>query len=187
MQGVKNAKLRGHASPSGTTRWVVIMVMKFSLNFGIISYLTGCQSVRRIALCSGLLGVTSCSLAYKSITSISEESGISTSILMIMMMMAVVVVVVVVVVVMMMMIPADRNVVQKEAEKNLKYRSLCIEIQRMWNLKCTIIPITIGATGIVTRSLRKKFGSCTRKTFDRFITKDSYIWNITHNTESTAE
>jgi predicted Holliday junction resolvase-like endonuclease len=30
-------------------------------------------------------------------------------------------------------IPADRNVVQKEAEKKLKYKSLCIEIQRMWN------------------------------------------------------
>jgi ABC-type methionine transport system permease subunit len=25
----------------------------------------------------------------------------------------------------------------------------------MWNMKCTIIPVTIGATGIVTRSLRK--------------------------------
>jgi len=25
----------------------------------------------------------------------------------------------------------------------------------MWNLKCTIIPVLIGATGIVTRSLRK--------------------------------
>ena len=35
-------------------------------------------------------------------------------------------------------IPADRNVVQKEAEKKLKYKSLCIETQRMWNLKCTI-------------------------------------------------
>jgi len=34
--------------------------------------------------------------------------------------------------------------------------------------------------------LKEKFGSCTRKTFDRFITKDSYAWNITHNTESTA-
>jgi len=28
-------------------------------------------------------------------------------------------------------IPADRNVVQKEAEKKLKYKSLCIEMQRM--------------------------------------------------------
>ena len=48
-------------------------------------------------------------------------------------------------------IPADR----KEAEKKLKYKSLCIEIQRMWNLKCTIIPVITGATGIVTRSSRK--------------------------------
>jgi len=37
----------------------------------------------------------------------------------------------------------------------IKYKSLCIEIQRMWNLKCTIVPVVIGATGIVTRSLRK--------------------------------
>jgi len=49
----------------------------------------------------------------------------------------------------------DRNVVQTEAEKQLKYKSLCIEIQRIWNLKCTIIPVIIGATGIVTRSLKK--------------------------------
>jgi hypothetical protein len=50
-------------------------------------------------------------------------------------------------------IPADRNVVQKE--KKLKYKSLCTEIQQMWNLKCTIVPVIIGATGIVTRSVRK--------------------------------
>ena len=57
----------------------------------------------------------------------------------------------------------------------------------MWNLKRTIVPVIIGATGIVTRSLRKKFGNYTRKTLDRFTTKDSYTWNITHNTESTAK
>ena len=54
-----------------------------------------------------------------------------------------------------MAIPADRNVVQKEAEKKLKYKGLCIEMQRMWSLKCTIVPVIIGATGIVTRSLKK--------------------------------
>jgi hypothetical protein len=70
-------------------------------------------------------------------------------------------------------IPADRNVVQKEAEKKLKYESLCIEIQRMWNLKCTIIPITIGATG--NEKLKEKFGSCTRKSFDRFTTKTTIL------------
>ena len=50
-----------------------------------------------------------------------------------------------------MAIPADRNVVQNEAEKQLKYK----KIQRMWNLKCTIIPVIIGATGIAMRSLMK--------------------------------
>ena len=52
-----------------------------------------------------------------------------------------------------MAIPADRNA--KGSGKEVKYKSLRIEIQRMWNLKCTIIPVIIGATGIVTRSLRK--------------------------------
>ena len=54
-----------------------------------------------------------------------------------------------------MAIPAGSNVVQKEEEKTLKYKSLCMEIQRMWNLKCTIVPVITGATGILTRNLRK--------------------------------
>ena len=52
-------------------------------------------------------------------------------------------------------IPADRNAVQKEEENKLKYKSLGIKSQRMWNLKFTIIPLIIGATGLVTRSLGK--------------------------------
>jgi hypothetical protein len=52
-------------------------------------------------------------------------------------------------------LPADRNVVQKEAYRKLKHKSLSIEIQPMWNLKSTIIPVIIGATGIVTKRLRK--------------------------------
>jgi len=34
--------------------------------------------------------------------------------------------------------------------------------------------------------LKEKFGNYNRKTLDRFTTKDSYTWNSTHNTESTA-
>jgi len=33
-------------------------------------------------------------------------------------------------------IHTDRNVMQKKAGKKLKYKSLCIEILRMWNVKC---------------------------------------------------
>jgi hypothetical protein len=52
-------------------------------------------------------------------------------------------------------IPSDRNVVNKEAEKKLKYKNLSIEIQRMWNMKCLVILAVIGTTGIVTKGLKK--------------------------------
>jgi phage/plasmid-associated DNA primase len=60
-------------------------------------------------------------------------------------------------------IPVDRNVVQKEAEKKLKYKCLGIVIQRMWNLKCTIIPIITGVTETITRSLRKNLEAISGK------------------------
>ena len=41
---------------------------------------------------------------------------------------------------------ANRNAVQKEEEKKLKYKSLCTEIQRMWKLKRKIVPVIIVAT-----------------------------------------
>jgi len=44
-------------------------------------------------------------------------------------------------------------------EKKLKYKSLYIEIQRLWNLKCTIVPVIIAAIGIVMRSFRKNLDS----------------------------
>jgi hypothetical protein len=43
----------------------------------------------------------------------------------------------------------------KGSGKKLKYKSLYIDIQQMWNLKCKIIPVITGATVIVTRRLRK--------------------------------
>jgi hypothetical protein len=52
-------------------------------------------------------------------------------------------------------VPADRNVVQNEAEQKLEYKSLGIEIQRMWNLTCTVIPVIVRTTGRLTKSLRK--------------------------------
>jgi hypothetical protein len=48
-------------------------------------------------------------------------------------------------------IPSDRNVIQKEAEKKLKYKNQSIEIQRLWNMKCFVIPVNIGAKGIVSK------------------------------------
>ena len=85
-----------------------------------------------------------------------------------------------------MAIPAERNVVQKEAEKKLKYRSLCIDIQT--NVEPQMYDCTSNnwSHWNSNEKLKEKFGSCTRKTFDRFTKKYSFTWNITHNTESTA-
>jgi hypothetical protein len=52
-------------------------------------------------------------------------------------------------------IPGDRNAIQKEAEKILKYKDLTIEIQRTWIVKTRVMPLTIGATGTISKSFRK--------------------------------
>jgi hypothetical protein len=52
-------------------------------------------------------------------------------------------------------IPGDRNVIQKEAEKILKYKDFTVEIQRMGNVKTRVIPVIIGATGTISKSFRK--------------------------------
>ena len=52
-------------------------------------------------------------------------------------------------------ISGNRNVVKKEAVKILKYKDLTIEIQRMWNVKARVIPVTIGATETISKSFRK--------------------------------
>ena len=52
-------------------------------------------------------------------------------------------------------ISGERNVIKKEAEKILKYKDLTIDIERMWNVKTKVIPVTIGATGTISKSFRK--------------------------------
>jgi hypothetical protein len=50
-------------------------------------------------------------------------------------------------------IPGDKNLIQKEAERILKYEDLTVELQRMWNVKTGVIPVVSGASGIVTENL----------------------------------
>jgi hypothetical protein len=52
-------------------------------------------------------------------------------------------------------ISGDRNVIKKVDEKILRYKDLAIEIQRKWNIKTIVIPVTIGATGTISKSFRK--------------------------------
>jgi hypothetical protein len=84
-------------------------------------------------------------------------------------------------------IPSDRNVVNKEAKKKLKYKNLSIEIQQMWNMKCLVIAVVIGATGIVTKGLKKYLETIPGKhSIDSLQKKNSSTGNITYNKESTT-
>jgi hypothetical protein len=56
----------------------------------------------------------------------------------------------------------------------------------MWNMKCFVMPVIIGATGIATKGLKKKSGNNTRKAFNRFSTKNNCTMNITHYKESAT-
>jgi hypothetical protein len=52
-------------------------------------------------------------------------------------------------------IPGDRNMIKNEAQKILKYTDLITEIQRMWNVTAKVIPVVIGVTGTISKSLRE--------------------------------
>ncbi|XP_045769747.1 uncharacterized protein LOC123870465 [Maniola jurtina] len=52
-------------------------------------------------------------------------------------------------------VPSDYNIGPKEIEKLSKYHLLKTEVSRLWDTQATVIPIVIGATGVVARSIKK--------------------------------
>jgi len=46
-------------------------------------------------------------------------------------------------------------VIKKKAEKILKYKDFITEIQRMWSVKAKVIPVIIGTTGTISKSVRQ--------------------------------
>ena len=52
-------------------------------------------------------------------------------------------------------VPIDNRIKLKECEKKDKYLDLARELKKLWNMQVTIIPIVIGAFGIVTKGLLK--------------------------------
>ena len=52
-------------------------------------------------------------------------------------------------------VTADDRIKLKECEKRDKYFDLARELNKLWNMKVTVIPIVIGAFGTVTKGLLK--------------------------------
>ena len=55
------------------------------------------------------------------------------------------------------------EMLHERKQKIKEYKNLCIEIQRMCNMKCMVIPVIIGATGVVTEGLRKNLEAIPEK------------------------
>ena len=47
----------------------------------------------------------------------------------------------------------NRKLIKKEAEKILNYKDLTREVQRMWSVKTSVIPVIIGTTGTIAAAL----------------------------------
>ena len=50
-------------------------------------------------------------------------------------------------------IPADANIRKKEHEKVEKYQGLREQLERMWKVKASVVPVVVGALGAVTPKL----------------------------------
>ena len=55
--------------------------------------------------------------------------------------------------------PLDTNTLVKTTEKLTKYKDLEIEVERMWGLKTTTVPVVMGALG----TIKKYMGNCSYK------------------------
>ena len=48
-------------------------------------------------------------------------------------------------------VPSNQNISLKEFQKLSKYKDLEIEVTKMWKLKTKIIPVVIGALGMIKK------------------------------------
>ena len=54
-----------------------------------------------------------------------------------------------------MSISTDKNIPAKEFDKLSKYKDLEVEIQRMWKLRTSTVPVIVGAFGMIKKGCQK--------------------------------
>ena len=51
--------------------------------------------------------------------------------------------------------PSDVNVLTKENEKVAKYSALRVELSKMWDCECVVIPVVVGGLGCISHNFSK--------------------------------
>ena len=50
--------------------------------------------------------------------------------------------------------PSDKNVTSKENEKVAKYSGLRVELGKMWDSECVVIPVVVGGLGVISEKFQ---------------------------------
>jgi len=75
-------------------------------------------------------------------------------------------------------ISGDRNVIKEKAEKIFKYKDAIIKVQRIWNVKARVIPLIIGATGTIAKSLRQYLSNIPGQHEIKELQKKQPFWKL---------
>ena len=75
-------------------------------------------------------------------------------------------------------IPGDKNVIKRQAENNLKHKDLITEIQRMWNVEAKVMPVIIGATTTISKSVTQYVSNVLGKHEIKELQKKQPYWAL---------
>ena len=50
--------------------------------------------------------------------------------------------------------PSDKNVTSNENEKVAKYSGLRVELGKMWDSECVVIPVVVGGLGVISEKFQ---------------------------------
>ena len=56
-------------------------------------------------------------------------------------------------------LPGDTRMAEKEKEKIEKYQDLKTKITRLWNTKAYVVPVVVGAVGMISKILQTTPGN----------------------------
>ena len=76
-----------------------------------------------------------------------------------------------------MSIPTDRNISSKEFDKLSKYKDLEIEIQKIWKLNATTVPVILGALGMIKKGTENCISKIPGEPSLEEIQKNCFDWH----------
>ena len=77
-------------------------------------------------------------------------------------------------------IPCDKNTSTKVSEKLPKYKDLAIGITRMWQMKTEIIPVVVGALGVIEKGSEKLVREIPGNSKDNIVGNGTYSTGLIH-------